>query len=61
MIKKFCIISVIACIVTFLLFAFAWWNICPSMWSEEGRITCAVMIGIEILAIVLAITLNEGL
>ena len=31
MVKKICITSVIACIVIFLLFAFASWNINPAM------------------------------
>ena len=61
MVKSVCILALCLAIVTFLLFAFASWNINPAMWSDEGRIMCAVMIGIEILAIVLAITLSEGL
>lgn len=48
MTKKICITSVIVCIVIFLLFAFAWWDINPAMWSDDGRIGCASAMAISI-------------
>lgn len=61
MIKKICIISVIACIVIFLLFAFAWWNINPAMWSEEGRIGCAAAMAVLIFICIITICIIEGI
>lgn len=61
MIKKICITSVIACIVTFLLFAFTWWNINPTMWSDAGRYACATTMGVEILCVIIGICMSEGL
>jgi hypothetical protein len=61
MIKKICITSVIVCIVTFLLFAFAWWNINPAMWSDGGRIGCASAMAILIVICIMALCISEGI
>jgi hypothetical protein len=53
MIKRFILAAIVSIIVTFLLYAFAWWNINPAMWSESGRIGFSVAIAIEILVIIL--------
>lgn len=60
MIKKICITSVIVCIVVFLLFAFAWWNINPAMWSDVGRIGCAYVMAVLIFTCIIAFCINEG-
>lgn len=59
MIKKICITSFIACIVVFLLFAFAWWNINPAMWSNEGRIGCASAMAMLIFICIVIFYINE--
>lgn len=61
MIKKFCIISVIACIVTFLLFAFAWWNINLAMWPDGGRIGCAAAMALLIFICIMVFCIIEGI
>lgn len=61
MTKKICITSVIACIVTFLLFAFAWWNINPAMWSDGGRIGCASAMAVLIFISIMTFSIKEGI
>lgn len=42
--KRFCITSLIICIVEFLLFAFICLNINPAMWPMDARMRYAVAI-----------------
>lgn len=44
MIKRFCITSIIICIVEFLLFAFVCFDINPAMWPSEARMGYAITI-----------------
>ena len=44
MIKKFCITSIIICIIEFLLFAFICMDINPAMWPVDARIGYALSI-----------------
>lgn len=44
MMKRFCITSIIICIVEFLLFAFICMDINPTMWPMDARIGYAVTI-----------------
>lgn len=57
--KKICITSVLACIVIFLLFAFAWWDINPAMWSDGGRIGCASAMAVSIFICILTFYMIE--
>lgn len=44
--KRFCITSIIICIVEFLLFAFICMDINPAMWPMDARIGYAVTIAV---------------
>ena len=59
MMKKICITSVIACIVIFLLFAFAWWDINPAMWSDGARIGCASAMAVLIFICIMGFCIIE--
>ena len=51
--KKFCIISIIMCVVIFLLFAFATWNINPAMWTVDIRAVCATTLAFGLFVLVI--------
>ena len=46
MIKKFCITSIIICVIEFLLFAFICMDINPVMWPMDARIGYAATIAV---------------
>ena len=60
MVKSVCILALCIVVITFLLFAFASWNINPAMWLDGCRTGCSVAIGIE-LFIIIAYLCTEGI
>ena len=52
MVKNACILAFCLVMITFLLFAFASWNINPAMWLEGCRIGCSVAFGVELFIII---------
>lgn len=60
MVKNACILALCLVMITFLLFAFASWNINPAMWLKGCRIGCSVAFGVEFFIVIMYI-FTEGI